>query len=68
MTLRGFLLGSVIFFVLTLFYLYLAVRGSGAQATGLTVLQALTIQDPVWWMALVVVCSFTSMVLRSRAH
>jgi hypothetical protein len=65
---KGFLLGAVIFFVLTILYLYLSLRGSGAQATGLNVITILTIQSPIWWMAFVVVCSFTSMILRTRAH
>jgi TRAP-type C4-dicarboxylate transport system permease small subunit len=65
---KGVLLGAVVFFVLTLVYLYLTIRGTGSQATGLNIITALTIQSPIWWMAFIVVCSFTSMVLRSRAH
>ena len=51
---KGLALGSTFFVIGTILYLYLAViHPSHAQATGLTVIQGLTVQNIFFWVALV---------------
>ena len=50
---KGSLLGSALFVVGCVAFLIATLWHSGARATGVTVLQSLTIQNPLFWVALV---------------
>ena len=50
---KGLALGSTFFVVGTVIFIYLTViRPSQAQATGLSVIQSVTTQNPFFWVAL----------------
>lgn len=51
---KGLALGSTFFVIGTILYIYMAIiRPSQAQATGLSVIQGVTIHNVFFWVALV---------------
>jgi hypothetical protein len=66
---KGIFLGAAMFAVGAIVYLVFAVRaemaGSEARAIGLTVIQALTIQNPYFWVALVACIVLGVSIVRS---
>jgi hypothetical protein len=52
---KGVLTGVVAFLILTVVYVVLNLRGHGAKAIGTTALYAMTVQQPLYWVAFVAV-------------
>lgn len=50
---KGILLGIGLFAVATIVYVYLMIRGSSAQATGVTAIMAWTVMNVFYWLAFV---------------
>ena len=50
---KGILLGIGLFAVGTVVYVYLMIRGSSAQATGITAIAGWTVMNPLYWLSFV---------------
>jgi len=50
---KGILLGIGLFAVGSVVYLYLMIRGSSAQATGITAIAGWTVMNPLYWLSFV---------------
>lgn len=69
---KGIFLGIVLFGIGTVVYLYLMIRGSSAQATGITAIFAWTVMNVFYWIAfvaaLIVGCAFVRYWPSSTQH
>jgi hypothetical protein len=63
---KGVLLGTGLFLVGSIFYLVVMIWESGAKATGTTALQGYTIQNPLYWLAFVVMNAIGCLIVRGR--
>jgi hypothetical protein len=49
--LKGASIGALVFLLLTMLYVTLRLRASGARAIGTTALYAMTVYNPIYWIA-----------------
>ena len=63
---KGVLLGTGLFLVGSILYLVVKMWGSTAKATGLSAIQAWTIQNPLYWLAFVVMIGIGCLIVRGR--
>ena len=63
---KGMLLGTGLFLVSSILYLVLMVWGGTAKAIGLSAIQAWTIQNPLYWLAFVVMVGIGCLIVRGR--
>jgi len=66
---RGILLGLALAFFGTIAYLLsYMLRGSSARATGLTVIKAMTIYNPLYWLSFIAALVVGCLIVRSLKH
>ena len=64
--LKGTLLGLAVFLAGAVAFLYWHISASGANATGITVIQGLTVQNPLFWIGLLACVAAGCAVSRGR--